>query len=292
MPSVTIASSWLFSTSSTARCSAPSGRKQVGHCPSGPRRSILSRWSFNSSCCFRSSVRRVFAYSFSRTQVACCSRATLSAASSVAARSRASLLARSSATSASANSAMRRSSRFKLRVSAVSGGHRGGLPAFRQACLGRLPLFLELGLWRQPGLEPIDFMTERVATLTDALLRERELLVPQHPRQKRGALGTGRIREHRELFLAGEVRVEELVVRHAEDAPQPVQLHASPSAPAVASRYSTPSFTNVSRFSSASSGRRPRKSRTVSVSVCRRAPGPAPVPPPGDRSASGRRKSS
>src|SRR5207245_1606481 len=60
--------------------------------------------------------------------------------------------------------------------------------------------------------------------------------------------------------------------------PQPMQLHPVPppvslSARAAVSRYSTPSFTNVSRFSSASRGRRPRKSCTVSVSVCRRPPG-------------------
>ena len=67
-----------------------------------------------------------------------------------------------------------------LRFGALGCGRRGGLPSFRQACLGRLAFFFELRVWRQPGLEPVDFVTERVATLTDALLGERELLVPQH----------------------------------------------------------------------------------------------------------------
>src|SRR5204862_58382 len=73
--------------------------------------------------------------------------------------------------------------------------------------------------------------------------------------------------------------------------PQALQLHAVPlSALAALSRYSTPSFTNVSRFNSASSGRRPRKSRTVSVRVWRRVPlDPALLVA---RCASGRRRSS
>src|SRR5438477_3390993 len=70
------------------------------------------------------------------------------------------------------------------------------------------------------------------------------------------------------------------------DEPQPMQLHGD-SSRATDSRYSTPSFTNDSRFNSASNGRRPRKSRTVSVRVWRRTPVPAVVP----RCDSGRRKS-
>src|SRR5437773_2812058 len=61
------------------------------------------------------------------------------------------------------------------------------------------------------------------------------------------------------------------------DEAEALQLHAGLSALAADSRYSTPSFTNVSRFSSASSGRPPRNSRNSSVRLRRRAP---PPPPP------------
>ena len=63
-------------------------------------------------------------------------------------------------------------------------------------------------------------MSQRVPALADPLLRKRELLVPQHARQKRRALGPRGIGEDRQLFLTGEVGVEEFVVRHAEDALQ------------------------------------------------------------------------
>src|ERR1041385_1204531 len=60
------------------------------------------------------------------------------------------------------------------------------------------------------------------------------------------------------------------------DEPQALELHAlAPSGCPADSRYSTPSLTNVSRLSSASSGRRPRNSRTVSLRDCLRPPGPA-----------------
>ena len=107
-----------------------------------------------------------------------------------------------------------------LRLGAVGRCGRRRLARVRQPRLGRLPLLLELGLGRQTRLEPIHLVSQRVATLADALLRDRELLVPQHARQKRGALGPRGIGEHRQLFLTGEVGVEEFVVRHAEDALQ------------------------------------------------------------------------
>src|SRR4029077_6696074 len=86
--------------------------------------------------------------------------------------------------------------------------------------LGSLALLLELGLWWQSGLEPVHLVAECVAPLAGAFLCQCELLVPEDARQEGRALGTGRVRQHRELLLAGEVGVEELVVRHAEHALQ------------------------------------------------------------------------
>src|SRR6266566_1528292 len=283
-----------------------------------------------------------------------------------------------------------------LRPGAIVRGGGRGLAGADQPPFRRLALFLELGLGRQTRLQAVHFMAERVAALADALLRDRELLVAQHPREERGALGARGVREHRQLLLTGEIRVEEFIVRHAKhalqaarhlfqgigdddavlmelgiaeapfhavgvgaepefqlhahrrarlgaqvadrvfvaarrriavddprdrleqrclaravgaddpgdavtkhdfgigvlaeiDEPQPLQLHGEGGS--AVSRYSTPTFTNVSRFSSASSGRRPRKSRTVSVSVWRLAPAPA-APSVRWDSWGGRRRSS
>ena len=66
-------------------------------------------------------------------------------------------------------------------------------------------------------------MPQRVAALAHPFLRDRELLVPQHPREKRGALGARGVRQHRQLFLAREVGVEKLGVRHAQHALQPAR---------------------------------------------------------------------
>jgi len=56
----------------------------------------------------------------------------------------------------------------------------GGFAGVSQARFRSLALFLELGLGGQSRLEAIDFVTERVAALADALLGDRELLVAQH----------------------------------------------------------------------------------------------------------------
>ena len=97
-------------------------------------------------------------------------------------------------------------------------GRRLARPGQAAGCL--LALLLELRLRRQPRLEPIDFMPQRVAALANALLRNGELLVAQHAREKRRPLGAGRVGQHRELLLPGEIRVEELVVRHPQHALQ------------------------------------------------------------------------
>ena len=282
-----------------------------------------------------------------------------------------------------------------LRFAPLGSGRRRSLPGIGQARVRRFALLLQLGLRRQSGFESVDFVAERVPALANALLRDRELFVPQHAGEEGRALRARGIREHGEFFLSSEIRVEELAVRHtqhalqprrdflqgvgdhgavlvqlgvveatgnaigmrakaefqldqhlgaclraqvadrvlvaarrgiavnrpgdrleqgglagavgADDAcdsiakrnfgigvlpeihePQPMQLHGD-SSRATASKYSTPSFTNDSRFSSASNGRRPRKSRTVSVRVWRRTPVPAVVADP--RCESGRRKS-
>jgi hypothetical protein len=64
-------------------------------------------------------------------------------------------------------------------------------------------------------------VTKRVATFADTLLRERELLVTEHPRQKGRPLGPRCVGEDGQFLLAREVGVEKLVVRHTEHALQP-----------------------------------------------------------------------
>src|SRR6185295_8167554 len=96
-----------------------------------------------------------------------------------------------------------------LRLGSIARRRRRGLARVSQPRLGDLPLFLELGLGREAGFESLHFVSQRVPALAYPFLRNRNLLVPQHAGQKGRALGARSVGEHRQLFLTGEVGVEE-----------------------------------------------------------------------------------
>src|SRR5262245_53653786 len=81
---------------------------------------------------------------------------------------------------------------------------------------------LELALVRQPRFQTLQLGGESVADLPYALLRQLQPLVAEYARQERRPLDFAERRHHRQLFLAREIGVEELVVRHAEHAAQPL----------------------------------------------------------------------
>ena len=58
----------------------------------------------------------------------------------------------------------------------------------------------------------------QLALILETLLRDAEPLVTEHPAQELSSLRRGHLRHDRELLLPGEVRVEELRVRHAQRA--------------------------------------------------------------------------
>ena len=74
--------------------------------------------------------------------------------------------------------------------------------------------------------EPFEPGTKRGALFLEPILRGPEPLVPQHPGEKLGALGRTHRGHDRELFLAGEVGVEELVASHPHD-PGDMRGHAA-----------------------------------------------------------------
>src|SRR5207302_8828215 len=69
-----------------------------------------------------------------------------------------------------------------------------------------------------PTLFPYTTLFRSVPDFAHPLLRLAQTLVAQHTRQERRPLGLAERRHHRQLLLAGEVRVEELVVGHAQRA--------------------------------------------------------------------------
>src|SRR5207247_2984994 len=64
------------------------------------------------------------------------------------------------------------------------------------------------------------------ATLAHERLRAAQALISKHSRQELRALGRSHLGHHAQLFLSREVRIEELLLRHAEPTTQQVG-HAS-----------------------------------------------------------------
>src|SRR2546430_10971277 len=69
-----------------------------------------------------------------------------------------------------------------------------------------------------------DTATTEIYTLS---LHDALPILAQHTRQERRPLGLAERRYHRQLLLAGEVRVEELVVGHAQRALERSEEHTS-----------------------------------------------------------------
>ncbi len=99
---------------------------------------------------------------------------------------------------------------------------RGGGGALRRA--GRCHALVGTGLGRldlgqidQPGAERVVAGAERRPPLLEPVLRGPDPLVPEDAREELRALGRGHRRHDGELLLPGEVGVEELVARHAEE---------------------------------------------------------------------------
>src|SRR5439155_1214845 len=202
-PSPVITSSWASSSARTPAYSGPRGRLQVGHVPSGPSFTIWSRCSFTSSYSLSSSVRFVSAYCRSRTHAVRSCSAARSTVSRRTCSPRAAASARARASATSPSSVRRRSSIRTARASSAScaSSARGEGRAVREA-----------------GLETPHLRRHGVADFAHPLLRLAQALVAEHARQERRPLGLPERRHHRQLLLAGEVGVEELIVSHSQRA--------------------------------------------------------------------------
>src|SRR5438128_3928273 len=91
-------------------------------------------------------------------------------------------------------------------------------PGLRQPVFGGLARRGEGRAVREAGLETPHLRRHGVADFAHPLLRLAQALVAEHARQERRPLGLPERRHHRQLLLAGEVGVEELVVSHSQRA--------------------------------------------------------------------------
>ena len=94
---------------------------------------------------------------------------------------------------------------------------RGGPPLARTALT-----LLQLDRIAQAGADCIEPGAEHGALLLEPLLRDPQAVVAQHPREELGPLRRGHRRHDGELFLAGEVGIEELIAGHPEQAGDPL----------------------------------------------------------------------
>jgi hypothetical protein len=118
-----------------------------------------------------------------------------------------------------------RPNRCKPRLRGFAGRGSGRFGPLRGlepvVCL--LPGRLQLGCVRESGAQPFEPGTERRSLVLQAILGRSETLVTQHAREELSALGGAHRGHHGQIFLPGEVGIEEFVARHAQETSHPLR---------------------------------------------------------------------